>query len=396
MSENKKPIYGLKSRRASCTLDIKKQIHTLYLNSAFGAFRFAQASWVALLASRGFSLVQIGLAESVFHLTSLLFEVPSGVISDVFGRKRSMIMSHCMALLSALVMLLSESMPGILLGMMFSALGYNFESGAREALAYDSLKEAGREEDYAAYSATDLMVYRIGGCAAILCAGLALFVGYQRAYLVDIVLAAFCLVFTFRLRETEAFYKTENFTSCSKEENDESHWKKEGVLERIRTCFRESVYFLKTERRVLKPIFFNAGVGAVATLLQFFLQARLPECGLSEAALGPALFFMGMGGVAGAKLVTLFPGRSFEKAFKTASVAVCACLMISLCEIPAVMIVSGFCASMFDDFLQIRCDVKLNEMVPSGQRATLLSVSSLCFSIVMIVLSPLFGMLFSL
>ena len=54
---------------------------------------------MALLAARGFTLVEIGLAESCFHMASLLFEVPSGVISDVFGRKKSMILSQLMFML---------------------------------------------------------------------------------------------------------------------------------------------------------------------------------------------------------------------------------------------------------------------------------------------------------
>ena len=40
---------------------------------------------VALLAARGFSMVEIGVVEGVFHVASLLFEIPSGVISDVFS-----------------------------------------------------------------------------------------------------------------------------------------------------------------------------------------------------------------------------------------------------------------------------------------------------------------------
>lgn len=45
-----------------------KQIRLLYLNTSLGAFQIAGASWVALLAARGFSLVEIGFAESVFHV----------------------------------------------------------------------------------------------------------------------------------------------------------------------------------------------------------------------------------------------------------------------------------------------------------------------------------------
>ena len=50
---------------------------------------------------------------------------------------------------------------------------------------------------------------------------------------------------------------------------------------------------------------------------------------------------------------------------------------------------------MLDDLLDVRSDVKLNEMVPSCQRATLVSVSSLVFSLVMLAIAPLMGALFS-
>lgn len=71
--------------------DCRRQIRRIYAITALSSLQFAGACWAALLAARGFSLTQIGLAETVFHLTSFLFEVPSGVVADVFGRRRSMI-----------------------------------------------------------------------------------------------------------------------------------------------------------------------------------------------------------------------------------------------------------------------------------------------------------------
>lgn len=63
---------------------------------------------------------------------------------------------------------------------------------------------------------------------------------------------------------------------------------------------------------------------------------------------------------------------------------------------PWIMCIGGFATSLFDDLVQIRSDVLLNTMIPSEQRATLVSVSSFRFSIIMIVLSPLVGWMFSL
>ena len=363
-----------------------KQLRLLYLNTSLGAFQIAGASWVALLAARGFSLVEIGFAESVFHVASLLFEVPSGVISDVFGRKKSMVLSQCMMLVSSLLMLVSDSMAGVLPAMVFSAFGYNFASGTRESLAYETLKAEGREAEYDGYASTDMMLYTFFSSLATLCAGAALALGYRRAYLVDIGLGTVCLMSALRLQDVGYAAAGEE---GGKNGPEETVWKK------IFQCFRESVRFLLHSRKAMELILLNAAVGAAATLLRFFLQARLTEKGLPDAMLGPALFFMGLGGAAGARLILHCKSWSYGRVFAVSAIAVAGCVAAAILPVPAVMVFGGFLSALFDNFLQVRSDVWLNEMVPAGQRATLISVSSLCFSGVMIVLSPLFGLLFS-
>ena len=363
-----------------------KQLRLLYLNTSLGAFQIAGASWVALLAARGFSLVEIGFAESVFHVASLLFEVPSGVISDVFGRKKSMVLSQCMMLVSSLLMLVSDSMAGVLPAMVFSAFGYNFASGTRESLAYETLKAEDREAEYDGYASTDMMLYTFFSSLATLCAGAALALGYRRAYLVDIGLGVVCLMSALRLQDVGYAAAGEE---GGKNGPEETVWKK------IFQCFRESVRFLLHSRKAMELILLNAAVGAAATLLRFFLQARLTEKGLPDAMLGPALFFMGLGGAAGARLILHCKSWSYGRVFAVSAIAVAGCVAAALLPVPAVMVFGGFLSALFDNFLQVRSDVRLNEMVPAGQRATLISVSSLCFSGVMIVLSPLFGLLFS-
>ena len=363
-----------------------KQLRLLYLNTSLGAFQIAGASWVALLAARGFSLVEIGFAESVFHVASLLFEVPSGVISDVFGRKKSMVLSQCMMLVSSLLMLVSDSMAGVLPAMVFSAFGYNFASGTRESLAYETLKAEGREAEYDGYASTDMMLYTFFSSLATLCAGAALALGYRRAYLVDIGLGTVCLMSALRLQDV-------GYAAAGEEEG--KNGTEETVWQKIFQCFRESVRFLLHSRKAMELILLNAAVGAAATLLRFFLQARLTEKGLPDAMLGPALFFMGLGGAAGARLILHCKSWSYGRVFAVSAIAVAGCVAAALLPVPAVMVFGGFLSALFDNFLQVRSDVRLNEMVPAGQRATLISVSSLCFSGVMIVLSPLFGMVFS-
>ncbi len=359
---------------------IRKQIRNIYAISAFSSFQIAGASWVALLAVRGFSLVQIGFAECLFHVTSLLFEIPSGVISDVFGRKRTMILSQCFFVISAFLMIMAESAMSVYIALMLDALGYNFSSGTREALAYDSLKKAGKEEEYDKYASTEMVIYRIGNASAMLCAGLALFIGYQKAYCIDMLLGICCLYFSFQLKEIPASEKMSL----------------QPVGQQIWECVKESIFFLIRNVKATQLMFWNAFVGAIATLLLFFLQAQLLLEGLPKGFLGPALFVMGLGGAAGAKLVQYLTGWRYRKVSVVCFSGVVFGFMTVLIKNSWIMCIGGFMASLFDDFLQVRSDVLLNTMIPSEQRATLVSVSSFCFSIIMIVLSPLIGWIFSI
>ena len=107
-------------------INIKKQIKLLYASSIMGQISLS-AAWVAILAARGFSLAQIGLAEMIFHIVSLSAEIPSGVFADVFGRKKTLVISSVMRTISNLIMVLSNNFFMVCVAMGFNALHYNFQ-----------------------------------------------------------------------------------------------------------------------------------------------------------------------------------------------------------------------------------------------------------------------------
>lgn len=110
-------------------LNINKQISKLYLSSVLGSLSLTGA-WVAILAARGYSLVEIGIAETVFHITSLLFEIPSGVFADVFGRKNMLLVSAVMRMIGNVIMIFSCNLFMVCTSIAFHALSYNFSSGS--------------------------------------------------------------------------------------------------------------------------------------------------------------------------------------------------------------------------------------------------------------------------
>lgn len=285
--------------------NIKKQISRLYLSSIVGELSLTGA-WVAILAARGFSLVQIGFAETLFHIVSLIFEIPSGVLADVFGRKKMMIVSNLMKMLGNMIMIFSCNYFMVCLSIAFQALCYNFSSGSGDALAYDSMKSVGVEAGFEKYESNQMIIYRICGGLSTLCAGFALFLGHRLAYSTDLLMGTIQMMIVLSLQEvriTSEEIKLENGADSDKKKPKEpvcfmlvSIWKE------LTKCIRESLLFLKEAKKALLLMFGNSFVGAVDILLLFFLQAKLPEAGIPRWGLGPALFTMELGGVVGSQL----------------------------------------------------------------------------------------------
>ncbi len=370
---------------------VKQQIRTIYGISALEALHIAGASWVALLAARGFSVFEIGILESIFHVVSMCFEIPSGAVADAFGRKRTMAASEVLMILSILGMLCSDTFWSVAAAIGISALSYNMASGTREALAYDTLKENGQEQEYDRFASMEMVIYRLGSATAVFCAGLALILGYRRAYLLDLGMRSVCLLLTLGLREPKLKEKEERNGNAKQDAEREGEDSKssESVSEKLKNCVVESLRFLRSHPETIGIIALNSLIGAVATLLLFFLQARLPVYGLKTGLLGPALFFMSVGAACGAKAITFFRKKGYKSIAVISICGVLAAFGILYTKQPYLICLGGFLAAFSDDFLEVRTDVLLNEKIPSAQRATLISVCSFAFSVVMIFLSPL-------
>lgn len=132
-------IMQMQTKEVFPSMDLKKQLGALYASTFLSGLRLTDAVWVALLAARGFALWEIGLAEAVYHIISLVFEVPSGMAADLLGRRRTYLLGGLLALAQDVTMLLANDLPMVCLAMGLGALSGSMYSGTSSALVYDSL-----------------------------------------------------------------------------------------------------------------------------------------------------------------------------------------------------------------------------------------------------------------
>lgn len=380
-------------------LNIKKQINVLYITSVLCNLSITGA-WVAILAARGFSLVQIGFVETIFHVVSLMFEIPSGVLADIYGRKKMLLVSQVMAIIGNAIMAFSNGFWMVCVSIAFQALSFNFASGSGDALAYDSLSSVSQQHKYEGYSSNQVIIYRIGSGISALCAGMALFMGYRLAYLLSVLSHLITFLLTCKLEEVRIVLDEMKTEEASSEQNVTQKITDISVVvkmvKQLFEHFADSISFLKNHRRATRLMFANSLVGAMDILLLFFLQAKLMDAGISNGGLGIALFTMELGGILGARLILKAKKVKYWLIYMVCALGVMAGICLEHTGSVCLMVAGGFISALADDALQIRTDAKLQDMFPSEQRATLISISSFTFSVIMLILSPLAGYFFSM
>jgi MFS family permease len=114
----------------------------------FKALSISAAYLVPFLLGHGLNQSQIFALQSLFSLTIVLLEVPSGWLADRIGRALSIQLSVPLAAGSMIAYGLSSEFWQFAVCEVTMAIGYALVSGADEALLIDSLKAEGRGDEY--------------------------------------------------------------------------------------------------------------------------------------------------------------------------------------------------------------------------------------------------------
>lgn len=362
-------------------LNLKKQLACIYTSDLFSGLRITDAVWVALLAARGFSLWEIGLAESVYHIVSLFCEVPSGMAADLLGRRKTLLSGGVLTVTCNLLMAFAPNLFTICLAMGLNALAMTMFSGTFTALVYDSLKTEGREDEYIQVSANSSQISMLANAIGSLASLLKRFLGFAGFYLLS---AAFEGVSTAALALMEEPIVTESQASREKHAL-------RALPEQFRQLVRDSLHVLRTCPMAVKLIASSALISVPSYLTKMFLQQRLVELGWPTELLFLPLLLGGLACVAGTEIGRRVRCRSMRRLY-TACALLCGVGTLLVGAAPAwggilgMMLVQG----VLEVYL-LHESQKLNDAIPSDQRATLISVDGMAYSLLMIPASPLVG-----
>jgi len=353
----------------------KRNIKVNYLYTFIMCISLTQGFWLIYLASKGMSLLQLGILEGVFHVTSFIMEAPTGAVADLYGRKFSRMLGRLFLIGDILLVFFGTCFTHYLLAFVLCAIGYNLESGSGDALVYDSLLENSEEDRYMKVNGWNEVLYQIAQALGLIFGGWIAVQSYKTLYVGQIGIVLLSL--------SVALFFTE--TTIGREEKQVLK-----IRQRIKAQFVDSFSIVKGNRRLVYLILLLNGMTVFTVVIFYYMQIYCKENGVNEQFFGwIAAISCGFGALGG------FSANRIERRFKERLLLLClpiAFMFISWGMVSfRTAVISFICIGFFDSLTYVIYFDYINRLIPSDKRATLLSVSSMAFSFYMLWVFPLVG-----
>lgn len=192
---------------------MKNNIRLAYILSFVSELYFPISIWLFYYL-RYLDFSEIGILTAVKLLSSIVFEVPTGVFADFAGRKKAIVISF---FLYGLVMFgfagISVFWMFIILDI-FKALSSAFYSGSMEALVYDTLKEEGQEDKYDKVVANMESIAWVGLFVSSIMGGFLYYFWFRSPYIVQGTLYIISAIIALGLVEPKVDSKKYNWTDA--------------------------------------------------------------------------------------------------------------------------------------------------------------------------------------
>jgi MFS family permease len=329
-------------------------------------------TYALFLLGRGLDILQVNLVLAVYLTTTCLFEVPTGAFADVFGRKRSFILSCLLRALAFGLYFFAHRFDQFLVAEFIDAIGTTLTTGALDAWAVDGIRDEGAERPadrlFARANIFGQTTAIIGGLSAAQLAehdlALPWLVG-ATGFLISALMAALFM----RERRSRV---------------DVRVWRQADVLPSIGSALRDTVGALRT-LPVLRGLCLLSVLTSFATVPAFQMwQPRIQQlAGQGPWLLGWVWVLLNLATIAGSALIpTLLRrcGRARALAVACAWRAIAlggAALATSFTPV-LIGFVSQQVAFGFNEPIE---QAWMNEHASSGRRATILSLHSMAFTL---------------
>lgn len=261
------------------------------------------------------------------------------------------------------------------IGFTISALSYNLNSGSEEALVYDSLKKIGDEKSYLKVNSRLNLIIEISQGLATFIGGILAEYSYVYCYITVIIISLLSIIPAVLFNEVP----------MDREDSKD----KVSIKKHFKVCYD----IIKDNKEILKILIYFPIVFTFNTVVFFYGQQYFSELGLNKIEISLVMLFSGLfsciGSITCEKVIVVFKENTKYAISILMGVSI---VMISSNNI-VISIIFFAIMNYANSVLYPIQSASLNKLIPSEQRATIISIDSMMFSFTMVCLFPVCGLL---
>ncbi|GEM_PF-3542344 len=248
--------------------DYRRNARVFRITSVLQWFYVPIGVWV-LIWRAYFSWEEIALINAIGLFVQLLLELPSGALADLWGRKNTILVGRVLGVMGFAIMTVATDFWVFTLGNALYLANWAFESGALDALLFDSLRENGRKEgEYQRIQADTFFWCTVGMAVSSVLGGYLYTLDPQFPYGASTLFAVLAFVSALYLQEPKLDSERVSFRAYLRQ-----NW--DGIVHIFRHI------------RVAAVSVFSISINFVAYVGLFYLyEPRLAEAGFPASLLG--------------------------------------------------------------------------------------------------------------
>jgi len=317
---------------------------------------------------RGLDFLQVLVLESVLAFFIFLFEVPTGLFADKFGRKKSIIVGIAIFFVETVIMFFARGFMAFAVIFALTGIAVTFMTGSVEALIYDALKRENKPY---------LMKKVIGGCGSSSLMGkfVAPIVGSYIAR--ELLPVDFTVLIYLTLGAVSAAFIV-SLTLKDSEEHEIMARKSSPLA-----LLSSGIGLVRENKSLVRIIFLNIFTSPFLFTFMYLSQQNFKDSGVDVAFIGLVFAFSMLFSAAAQKYAYRFEKLLGMKKAIFLATLLPGILFISMAFIsnPAWLIISFVLVMVFDGLGDPLFSEYSNIHIPNVNRATVISLASMlgCF-----------------
>lgn len=342
-----------------------------------------------------YAFTVIGVLVGFREVCINLMEIPTGVLADQWGRRRSMVAGWVAYIISFVLFGLSRGLAMLFIAMFFFAIGEAFRTGTHKAMIFTWLRSEGRIDEKTRVYGYTRSWSKIGSAVSVIIAGALVFISGSYAYIFWITLPPYFLGLLNLATYPSDLEGEQNGTLSWKNTFHELFASMKLVVtrQRLRGLLLESMGFEGTHRTVkdyIQPMLKQAALGLA--LLPYLRFEQRSAVLISGAYL--LIYIASALGARYAYKIQEWSGCDHDGARRTWGgniIAYLVLLLLLLAEQYTLAVVAFIGMEVLQNIWRPILMSRFDEVTPCERQATVLSVESQAKSLFTMIAAPLIG-----